>query len=77
MSEDHPTGAVEFDGESWMYVCRGIVLDGDPGGPVKAFRIWFSVPGASGEWLASPELTPEELDLSREALRDLLAELVE
>lgn len=75
MSGDHPTGAVEFEGETWMYLCRGIVRDGEPGGPVEGVQLWFSVPGESGEWLASRELPPEELDLSRGALRALLAEL--
>lgn len=77
MSGEHPTGAIEFRGETWIYLCRGIVRGRDPAGPVEAAQVWFSVPGTTGEWLASPELPADGLDLSEGTLRDLLAQLVE
>lgn len=74
MRADHPSGSIELGDRTWMYLCRGIVPGGDPGGSVEAVQVWFSVPDRSGVWLASPEVPPEELDLSDGALRKLLTE---
>lgn len=74
MSYHHPSGSIELGDQTWMYLCRGIVPGGDPGGPVEALQVWFSLPGRSGEWVASPELPPDELELTRSALRELLTE---
>lgn len=74
MSHQHPSGSIELEDRTWMYLCRGIVPDGDPGGPVEALQVWFSVPGRSGEWIASPELPPDEFELTEDALRGLLRE---
>ena len=77
MTGEHPTGAIAFRGETWIYLCRGILRGRDLGGSVEAAQVWFSVPGTTGEWLASPELPADELDLSEGALRDLLARVVD